>query len=1778
MWFSAYSFAFALSRKFLHQPHIISWAASYDACMENNETEPVVSSVALEGRDEAQRHVQPSGASVESAIPPLLVHEDSNNVDKPSVTEEGQSQPRDVSENSESQEASVDSKPVASTPTTTTSTQSYVHPVKRFNAVNINKKFLQKTQSSSSVAGASGSSSASINKQTGVLARPAPQNATSHSRLVTAKLTATPVLSSPGPGWSRPSSVPPPASSPTNASGVPKGSILPTSAPGSHGLAQLAPPPGGKIIHPQTRSIAKTDSLVGTGKPAWRNVRPGAGNADSSAQNDFPTAAEAAAGRLVKLADMKVASDAAEAQKHAMSETADAFRGVHLDPNAHHWDEMEEDNDDFLGGVIEFGDGRQYTIEVNDGGKVDHRGLVSSNLGPGNLVSKEERFVDDFDRSWPRARLEQGSSAVHDVPNAQNDSGRRSRASETSSNFSGHSPASLRDASQSRVLFNERLNRMEPYSTNRPGPGPASTHLPTHGTLLRRNGAEVPGHSTGVRLERDAPPHSGRSQVQVLQKSVHEFPQGHDESQQGSVESRRELEVVETLAHSFGDGVHDPHKGRPDYGPPSVSHSGALPNGRPVGSREPSLSRETINGASSVASSDDHGSKHIFPTRLSQHWTHPSPGHFSHSKDMERQLPPHLVHSRPAAEVDAHRQLEHNAPSEVRPESRIDKTQGSFPLVENAEQPDAVRSKVAASIPPDDPEALRKAYLADSVERAKRRRQQEEEERAKAQERARKKAAELEARIAATKAAEENKKMTDPKTEPQHTSTSDVASEHKTEVSRPTEAEVLNVIEEAVKLAAQPDHVLSPEKTGGHDERDTTSVGPSVGRMSKDSDRLLPPSGAHTQLRRPAFAPASDQADSWRVRARPPILPVRNTKDDISHDSIMATLPAVEAFDLQIDESMEVIDFSDIGRLVGEKTPQKLLSIASNTGEKAEPGSWRRVNNVPNKSHTIAPEGTSGGLAHVEPSTPDTSETRHPWPNAESDSRSFLPNVSKMPSSPHDVVLPSSAPSHFGHPPPSPGIPRFLRTPNSAYREAPLSALDDTMSRIKGVIDGMHTSTTGQGSKGDGKDSSMSSSLLQPSLPSVPNQPTTISGQVKREKWLPPALRHQSAESSHRRTETFESTRPEPPRSPAPPDNKYTIRVPTISRHIEPLTKKQINHAKSLSGFVRWEILSFDPPVEGMTKRNLSVNDVLFRRPPGPFKARKFRIVLPNPKPSRQLAADVQSLQPISGEIVSKAGPSGAFGRPRLTDQSRWRAAPSDPSASGVDTAERPAELDVTSRSPPPDLVPTAQIERPSVTSGVVNGRNFGKNKIAQKLLDGSDVAFYRDTRRQADGNTSVPVVTFTVSSELEGEVDSTPLTRSFNSVEPLKTTHGHALEGTGSEGNATPLAFPAPKQPSSALSSGVGLSQDMSSYQMSPRGTENKLHEQQSDPLLRSHPVTPPPQSTPSTAWKSPARVPDPEHLKAVWSQASDRGSLPTVNSLKSIADDLTSVPFTLQEVKSEGGTPPPSGPIAPPTRMSASEVTRAFQTVPSGPSNPMSSSSLRGSQISSVLGSPMGAHRPLKPTTIGLPPPPSLNPAVQRPHYMGYPPSMSNHSPSPPTLIYSHIMPNGVPNSPAGTPYGQPVWMPLVHQQGPQMVRAQPSSPYSPSLMPYHVPGAQNGMFPPSNGMPSSQGSPASYPSAPPSQMMVSPVLPHAAPVPPHMMYAASPMLVPVPPPGSAPQPRPYPGAVGMGRGSMPAQNHIDSRQHPNPGPPPTPNSRFPVHSPGYTPVPPQSFVRPW
>lgn len=152
---------------------------------------------------------------------------------------------------------------------------------------------------------------------------------------------------------------------------------------------------------------------------------------------------------------------------------------------------MEGDDDDFLGGVIEFGDGRQYKIESND--LPQETGLLSQSMAEGDSkdspvsISKEDRFVDDFDRSWPRSR-NSPAEVARDFPPS---------ASPRISPDISHPAQTLQDSS--RVLFNERSNRLEPH---RPGHGPFSAKRASY---QEASGSE---------------PRVVRDNVQVLQKNI----------------------------------------------------------------------------------------------------------------------------------------------------------------------------------------------------------------------------------------------------------------------------------------------------------------------------------------------------------------------------------------------------------------------------------------------------------------------------------------------------------------------------------------------------------------------------------------------------------------------------------------------------------------------------------------------------------------------------------------------------------------------------------------------------------------------------------------------------------------------------------------------------------------------------------------------------------------------------------------------------------------------------------------------------------------------------------------------------------------------------------------------------------------------------------------------------------------------------------------------------------------------------------------------------------
>lgn len=321
--------------------------------------------------------------------------------------------------------------------------------------------------------------------------------------------------------------------------------------------------------------------------------------------------------------------------------------------------------------------------------------------------------------------------------------------------------------------------------------------------------------------------------------------------------------------------------------------------------------------------------------------------------------------------------------------------------------------------------------------------------------------------------------------------------------------------------------------------------------------------------------------------------------------------------------------------------------------------------------------------------------------------------------------------------------------------------------------------------------------------------------------------------------------------------------------------------------------------------------------------------------------------------------------------------------------------------------------------------------------------------------------------------------------------------------------------------------------------------------------------------------RAPDPEHLKAVWSQPANKLDLNPVNSLEGIADDLTSVPFTIQDVKSEDGeTPPPV--LAPTTsRMSLHEVTKAFQKVPS-------SSSSNSNQNRNHVSPPSTNNTP---TRSPYPYSPMLPNAMRQHTYDHYSPMMS-HSPSP-TVVYPHPLtsspvPSRMNVNGHTQMYQTPLWIPQPGSTpgNPGNVMRPMMSPYTAPMMPYPGPNApmyaphpMGTMHPPPPPQPP-VGTAAGRGRGVP---MMSPAMQHAHVHTAPPMYASSPVMMHMQPmqphqnhgPSGAYMNVPLQPTAGPGRG----QPRTDMSQAP---PPQAANvtGQQPHHPPAYNPA--ASFVR--
>lgn len=907
--------------------------------------------------------------------------------------------------------------------------------------------------------------------------------------------------------------------------------------------------------------------------------------------------------------------------------------------------------------------------------------------------------------------------------------------------------------------------------------------------------------------------------------------------------------------------------------------------------------------------------------------------------------------------------------------------------------------------------------------------------------------------------------------------------------------------------------------------------------------------------------PAGD-AESWRSKANAPAPPaarqihVRPPPSATAPKPPPPVLHSIESLVVQPDEDLEVVDFSDMGKFVGVpepaaegQTPRPPRPVAADffgdappapehPVSKSDTGPWRRPQSRDFDRDSFAPGSDFKRR-------PDSAVA--PPPDAGSQVVSGPTDVSlsspgkerRMSSSSQSVTGSSHAASvNIAQQRPARNAP--------AYREATMSALDDVMSRIKGALTDMQEVP---------KDIShpLSEAQSQPAAPptvAVTPAPSTVPPGLS--KWVPPALRPRSHDFDHQPLEVFDVTVPEPPRSPKPAWNTFSVRLPTVSAALEPLSQKQLNMFM-FKGGVRWDILSFDPPVEGMLRREFSLNDVLFGKPQ-PKRASTVAL------PRRRTVAAVPSALNVPSSLkahsptspIPKAPATGAFGRPSgANDTSTWRKSTA-PLATVPDS-----ELDTVSRSPPPSLTH----EKP--TSPSPEDLASARSRSQPKMPAGSAVAFYRGSRIDAtDSALNPPSVNFTVTSELEEA-------QSKSKAGSPATKAGRALTGTDSrvmlsagEVKSQPVS---PELLPALVQSKAGSKSSEDSVSFLFLHIKH-IHSTTVVPQTDQVPITPP-QTTNSTWTKSPlsfkdspARAPDPEHLKAVWSQASNKSRVHSVNSLEAIADDLTGLPFTLQDVKSDDGeTPPPSSSVVA-SRMSLHEVTRAFQQVPSS-----SSSSNATTQRSTPLSPPPSNGTVTRPPTFAYPVP-SPNPNM-RPQYAGYPSPMS-HSPSP-TMIYPSPVPGRMSVNGHSPMYSAPpLWVPLPPsstQQHPGMMRPM-ASPYPGQMMPYPSPGAGPSMYV-QHHQPNMQSPGPQQPGAGQGRgrgMMppMSPAMQHAAAHSP--MYHGSPVLMHASPMHGHPYMSPVPAGRGQLRNDQSSPSTIQHAHSPHPHP-------------GYTPVPQTSFMRP-
>lgn len=331
-------------------------------------------------------------------------------------------------------------------------------------------------------------------------------------------------------------------------------------------------------------------------------------------------------------------------------------------------------------------------------------------------VSKEERFVEDFDRSWPKSR---GTTIM------TRDSTRNGPV-QGDINISPVSVAPTISStssvpSHSRVLFNERSNRMEPYSHKLNG----SSTAPSHSNWRS-------SHQEEHRPDQVVSDHVAQQDVHLLHResklsySSVAATAGNDET------GRRNFPTGEKVDLSRGsmDSTSRSSLSHPKHNATTASADELSKAGSSRITDTGTAYRKFDSASSSHSQTVANGRvpRQGWPTRETPAEDIPDKGK---SIALTSQRLPPLRPLDGSGNSDEH--LHDNSGTDG---ANIQATEGSS--TRDEKQSPLQGNDVA------DQDSLRKAFLHASAERAKERRRQEEEERQKIAERARQKALELE--------------------------------------------------------------------------------------------------------------------------------------------------------------------------------------------------------------------------------------------------------------------------------------------------------------------------------------------------------------------------------------------------------------------------------------------------------------------------------------------------------------------------------------------------------------------------------------------------------------------------------------------------------------------------------------------------------------------------------------------------------------------------------------------------------------------------------------------------------------------------------------------------------------------------------------------------------------------------------------------------------------------------------------------------------------------------